>query len=190
MRALLFRVIFYRANNGRHSQQASFNSFAPPTPRLRVHRPRAIASDNGGERQQRLRFRAALNARCAPGADVLNFLLCINMPHVCSRERTSERAGELWRASEYRASEFCFCSREDPCGRRQLCISDNAIPRTHHTCTRDVCITPGHVTDKDECGLPRGAQHTTCPIREGRSSRENAQREKRFGATSNRTRSA
>lgn len=24
--------------------------------------------------------------------------------------------------------------------------------RVHTTCIRDVCITPGHVTDKDECG--------------------------------------
>lgn len=31
--------------------------------------------------------------------------------------------------------------------------------RVHTTCTRDVCITPGHVTDKDECGLPWGTQH-------------------------------
>lgn len=45
--------------------------------------------------------------------------------------------------------------RPDPCGRRQLCISDNAIPRVHTTCTRDVCITPGHVTDKDEWWAPR-----------------------------------
>lgn len=31
--------------------------------------------------------------------------------------------------------------------------------RVHTTCTRDVCITLGHVTDKDECGV-----HTMSPL--------------------------
>lgn len=33
--------------------------------------------------------------------------------------------------------------------------------RVHTTCTRDVCITPGHVTDKDECGCYLGVYTTT-----------------------------
>lgn len=34
--------------------------------------------------------------------------------------------------------------------------------RVHTTCTRDVCITLGHVTDKDECG--RYGVHTMSPL--------------------------
>lgn len=34
--------------------------------------------------------------------------------------------------------------------------------RVHTTCTRDVCITLGHVTDKDECR--RYGVHTMSPL--------------------------
>lgn len=58
---------------------------------------------------------------------VLNFLLCINMPHVWSRDCS---IAVYWSFCVFRQSPLAGVSRRTrTCGRRQLWISDNAIPR-------------------------------------------------------------
>jgi hypothetical protein len=111
----------------------------------------------------RLRFRSALNAppphhrRLPPAAplplsspppvraregraaDVLNFLLCINMPHVCSRERAHGN-GSAPRPAVSREREFCFCPAAGPgCGRRQLCRPDNTRSRVYTSPALAMC---------------------------------------------------